>query len=712
MTTKFSALLVVLLLSGSIVSCGRSRLLPEQVRRNQVFAEILKHEDLRQLGNDDFFPVQLRDSPDPQVQQWCALALGRIGDPRALPWLYEALHAQYVAVRATAAFAIGEIEDQSLVRNEGRIVDAHAVNALLPLMYDPAVQVRARAVEAIGKIGSAADAIPIIRRMEKYAYDAFPDEMVFLNCVITSLMRLKNNAARPVLTRLADIDDPEIQWRVANAFYRMRDKDARPVLERLLTSRNTDVQAHAARALGICGDAGIAARLQPLLMPAQSGRATPLSVRVSALQALVNLKSTASASAIQDASLAAPIGPSEAQASDWLNFAVQGIAALGILGSDKNVPCLVSLSRRRGAVADAAVVSLAKLLRGTPDRFFDSFSDPRVRRPWGLRTWATALGELAGPRAQEELRWMLARTATDAPGEEQRLAIPAILGALKQAKTPGLNSILPAYLMSHDGVVVRAALAAYAPEAGAVSPWKPVLQAYQNSGRDMDLETKMAILDKLQSWISSAEVRAIFESMLQDRERNIRNAAARMLRPNGVAGVPDNPGPPTTRATEQTYTQAAAARQERTIAEIETNRGIMEVELFRQDAPLTVANFIALANEGFFNGLQFMRVVPYFVIQGGDPRNDQEGGPGYSIRCEINMHPFERGSVGMALSGKDTGGSQFFVALSPQPHLDGGYTCFGRIISGMPVAEHIVAGDRIQKIRIKEEKAILDFRRY
>jgi cyclophilin family peptidyl-prolyl cis-trans isomerase len=82
-----------------------------------------------------------------------------------------------------------------------------------------------------------------------------------------------------------------------------------------------------------------------------------------------------------------------------------------------------------------------------------------------------------------------------------------------------------------------------------------------------------------------------------------------------------------------------------------------------------------------------MRVVPYFVIQGGDPRNDQECGPGYTIRCEINMRPFERGSLGMALSGKDTGGSQFFITLSPQPHLDGGYTCFGHVISGMPAVE-------------------------
>ena len=97
-----------------------------------------------------------------------------------------------------------------------------------------------------------------------------------------------------------------------------------------------------------------------------------------------------------------------------------------------------------------------------------------------------------------------------------------------------------------------------------------------------------------------------------------------------------------------------------------------------EDAPLTVDNFIKLARSGYFNGVLVHRVVPNFVMQDGDPRGDGNGGPGWSIRCEINMVPYDRGAVGMALSGKDTGGSQWFVTHSPQPHLDGGYTVFGR----------------------------------
>src|SRR3712207_9432356 len=104
-------------------------------------------------------------------------------------------------------------------------------------------------------------------------------------------------------------------------------------------------------------------------------------------------------------------------------------------------------------------------------------------------------------------------------------------------------------------------------------------------------------------------------------------------------------------------------------------------------APNTVTSFLTLAEQGYFDGLTFHRIVPNFVIQGGDPRGDGNGGPGYQIRCEINQVPYARGAVGMALSGKDTGGSQWFVTHSPQPHLDGGFTGFERVIEGMGVGE-------------------------
>jgi cyclophilin family peptidyl-prolyl cis-trans isomerase len=137
-------------------------------------------------------------------------------------------------------------------------------------------------------------------------------------------------------------------------------------------------------------------------------------------------------------------------------------------------------------------------------------------------------------------------------------------------------------------------------------------------------------------------------------------------------------------------------------AVIHTKKGRIRIELFASEAPMTVDNFIQLSRRGFYDGLTFMRVVPNFVVQGGDPRNDMNGGPGYQIRCEISYRPFGTGAVGMALSGKDTGGSQFFITHSPQPHLDGGYTVFGQVVEGMDVVNRIARGDRIDRIEIIE----------
>jgi cyclophilin family peptidyl-prolyl cis-trans isomerase len=136
------------------------------------------------------------------------------------------------------------------------------------------------------------------------------------------------------------------------------------------------------------------------------------------------------------------------------------------------------------------------------------------------------------------------------------------------------------------------------------------------------------------------------------------------------------------------------------IARVETDRGAMELVLFPADAPITVHNLVALAERRYFDGLRFHRVVPNFVVQAGDPRGDGNGGPGYAIRDELNPHPYARGTLGMALSGPNTGGSQFFVTHAAQPHLDGGYTVFGQLMGGSDVLDRIVQGDRIARITI------------
>lgn len=145
----------------------------------------------------------------------------------------------------------------------------------------------------------------------------------------------------------------------------------------------------------------------------------------------------------------------------------------------------------------------------------------------------------------------------------------------------------------------------------------------------------------------------------------------------------------------------AVALHEIQSAVVTTARGDIIVELYPEHAPLTVANFARLADSGFYDGLPFHRVISDFVAQGGDPRGDGWGGPGHTIPDEINALRYEAGTVGMALNGRDSGGSQWFMTLAPQPHLDDRYTVFGKIVSGLSVARTLLPGDRIENVSIE-----------
>jgi peptidyl-prolyl cis-trans isomerase B (cyclophilin B) len=135
-----------------------------------------------------------------------------------------------------------------------------------------------------------------------------------------------------------------------------------------------------------------------------------------------------------------------------------------------------------------------------------------------------------------------------------------------------------------------------------------------------------------------------------------------------------------------------------------TDKGDMKGELFQHNAPGTVANFKKLADQGFYNGLSFHRVIPNFVIQGGCPKGDGTGGPGYTIPCETQggNQRHERGVLSMAHAGRNTGGSQFFICHSRDntAHLDGNHTCFGKVYTGLDVLDSILPGDRIIEITV------------
>jgi peptidyl-prolyl cis-trans isomerase B (cyclophilin B) len=141
------------------------------------------------------------------------------------------------------------------------------------------------------------------------------------------------------------------------------------------------------------------------------------------------------------------------------------------------------------------------------------------------------------------------------------------------------------------------------------------------------------------------------------------------------------------------------------LATIKTNKGEIELELNSEHAPSTVNNFVFLAGEGFYDGVKFHRVIPDFMVQGGDPTGTGSGGPGYRFDCEVSENPLthERCVISMANAGPNTNGSQFFITHSPQPHLNGRHTVFGRVTSGHDVVDSIAQDDVMESVTISEK---------
>jgi cyclophilin family peptidyl-prolyl cis-trans isomerase len=314
---------------------------------------------------------------------------------------------------------------------------------------------------------------------------------------------------------------------------------------------------------------------------------------------------------------------------------------------------------------------------------------------------ATTLGTLPPDIAVPALTTMLA--------DQDRRVIPAVLEAFVKLRAPGAAAVLLQRLKDDDPGV-RSAAAAGLGELKPPNAEQALVEAYQFGQRDSAYSARTSALAALSKY-GAAAATPVLKTALADKDWAVRLRAAMLLKeldPASAADVDRQIRPvPTTAATPAYDAPRLTSPPVSTAAYLDTDRGTIEIELAVLDAPLTVENFVALARKGYFDGVSVHRVVPDFVIQGGDPRGDGEGGPGYTIRDEISARPYLRGTVGMALDlWRDTGGSQFFITHSPQPHLDAKYTVFGRVIAGMDVVDQIQQGDVIRRVRVNDGQTI------
>jgi cyclophilin family peptidyl-prolyl cis-trans isomerase len=376
--------------------------------------------------------------------------------------------------------------------------------------------------------------------------------------------------------------------------------------------------------------------------------------------------------------------------------------ALGQLKDPGSAALLKALRLLPGGTIGSNIETEIAIARLGPEQFFDyaAANDLRAGDWQAAANFAAGLGELGGERSLKILEDMLAGKRA---GALDPRAVPEVLRAMAKAKDPNINTILRDQLAGAEDVIVRATAAELLGESKTDEDITALTNAYAKTNKDTMNDAKLAILASIAKSQKPQAV-TLLTGALRDTDFVVRQQAADLLRVLRKGSTDLKPGSVKADRDRNFYKEVAAlsANPKKLIAQLVTTKGIIAIELFAEDAPMTVQNFLALARKGFFNNVSFHRVVPNFVIQGGDPRGDGNGGPGYQIRCEINMRPYVRGSVGMALSGKDTGGSQFFICHSPQPHLDGGYTVFGQVLEGMDVVDKITRGDLIEKVVVEE----------
>lgn len=585
-----------------------------------------------------------------------AQALGRIGaiTRTGVPELGTLAGDGDRRVREMTAFALGEI--------------GSGAETLFTLAADPDAGVAAEAVEALSKLAADKSLLP--------RYVAIADKASTEGVrarAVRYLFRWEDDSASEAARRALGATSSAVRQEGAYALARRAYPPAREELLLLMTDPNTLTRAYATTALGRIGDAAAIDALQTAL-----GDAHPW-VRTNAAIAIGRV-----AEKNREVLRAGDL-PRVFAATDDPDPGVRA-SMIDVLGyyAEKNDTARARLLRtlQNGTMWEREL-SAGAIAKHLP--------------------WATASEVLTDLTAWQIVRVLEATTATPhgaALRREHATHADPLVRANALSNVPETSAdaeieIIRAGLADPD-VIVRAN--AY----DRLSFTKDVpLQALRDA---IERERTAPMNDaRLAAIAAIAKLDApSLQPLVADADPVVRRVAAEAVK--APAYTPLAVG-----RTPEEYAEIVRWSRQPHTATIQMTRGRIELALLTQDAPMTTWNFAQLARKKFFDNTSFMRVVPNFVIQGGDPRNDMNGGPGYSIRDEINLQKYTRGAVGMALSGPDTGGSQFFITHSPQPHLDGGYTIFGRVYDGMSsVVDQTERGDRVVTISIDEHAPVAD----
>lgn len=613
-----------------------------------------------------------------RVRRRAALAIGRVGLAEGVAPLIKTLSADgEPEVRQMAAFAIGLLGQRQ------------GVEPLRTALNDASPIVQGRAAEALGLIGDASSS-PAIAAMATRQFAAStvatldPDDLTYpqspgaeaFRLGIYALARLKAYDALAAVV-LDQTGQPRARWwPVAYALSRADDKRFVPALTTLVGGGGSFTRAFAARGLQTLKDGSA---LGALILRAQGWQEDPRAA-VAAIRALGQLGMPEATPIVRGLLQVRLLDP---------GLRLEIVTALGLLRDRPSVDRMIDLAGDPWPALRAA--ALRALRQIDPDTFLMVLSGIDGDAHWSVRAaLASIFGTLDPAIAVPRLIAMLS--------DRDARVIPAAVEALAKLRPPEIGPTLIRLLKHHDVIVRTAAATAIGdvkPAGGAAA----LADAYRAGARDAMYQARAAALGALAKY-GAAAAGPVLKEALTDSDWAVRVKALALSRELDPAtdlsgAIRPAPGSPADRYAAPSLVSPSASPH----VFLETDKGTIEIELAVLDAPLTSANFLALARSGALSGVAIHRVVANFVVQDGDTRGDGEGSPGYTIRDELNERPFLRGTVGMALDWQDTGGSQYFITHSPQPHLDGRYTVFGHVVAGMECVDRLQQWDIIRRVR-------------
>ena len=629
--------------------------------RTDVPARILdiqRWEDARVLPGDSLY-VLLNAKPY-VVRQAAARALGRIGRPEAVPYLARVLREEgRPEVRAEAAFALGLIP-----------TSASAVALIAGSEREAHPEVLGEIVLAVGRTGQPDTAVEMSRAI-RHPHPFVREQ------TLEALALLADSVMVEDIIQASQDPLESVAWRAAYALEKVPDPRAAQRLSEMLQHRFRLVRAFAARGLGRMGApeglVGVAG-LEELLR----GDEPDWGVRVNAARSLGQLEASMARESL-DRALMDPV------------FHVRA-AALDALAT---LPPLEDLSPLRQATRDSSTVvrhaAYGALATALGSEGFDEILTGTTDGSAFVRgRCLQLLGATEDPRALAALQ--------DALRQQEHMEIrPSAVDGLIRLGGPDAETMLIEGLQDEDYVVVASAAAGLG-ELGqreAIDELMDTHLRWLARGNVDVAEATLAALGEL----NAQEARGLMEQALEGDDRRLRvagrNALHEVVSETEAASLPTlaeillDVKPIQRSASQPPLVAQSKARQ----LILDTQRGRIVIDLYYDLAPQMCESFARLAESGFFDGLDFHRVVPNFVIQGGDPLGTGWGDAGYLLRSEWSRLRFERGMVGIATNGKDTGSCQLFVTHSPQPHLNARYTIFGKVVEGMDVVDAIQVED-------------------